>query len=369
MVLYPLSKKQKDIVKIWLSKKDKPLFIVGDTGTGKTCLANELLKKYHTIIISTDYIKYTGDLISYIKSSLFKKNILMMCSNNHYKALLIDNFESFIKHDKTNASKLLEFVKNIHKDHPIIIISNKITNKIYETCKQYSYCIECRCSMSLCKKVFKNDINTKSTNLHELKNNLLDLKSEKDIEYSLNDILERLVYKNLPINELFLLSSSEYTTISLNLLENSPTILNNKEHLYSIYKSICISDMYETKYIDKSIELNFFIYLACVIPSLYLRRYRSYKHTPFIYNKYVSKSLIQIHNQSLLSSFNYIELLNLIYNHQLVDNSEKIGLLIQHKEYDKNTLLKQIKVYNYFYNKNITKKYIVKTLKNISNLL
>jgi hypothetical protein len=165
------------------------------------------------------------------------------------------------------------------------------------------------------------------------------------------------------------LCSSEYTTLSLNLLENLNLILRDFSLIYDIYKSICYYDMIETKYIDRNIDTYLYILYSCIIPNFYIRKARVYKKISFNYNKYISKSLIQIHNQSLLSSFNYIELLELIYKHQLVDNSKKISLLIQHREYDKSILLKQMKVYNYYYNKNITKKYIVKTLKNISKLL
>ena len=65
--------------------------------------------------------------------------------------------------------------------------------------------------------------------------------------------------------------------------------------------------------------------------------------------------------------FDYLELLNLLYFHKISDNTKHILTMINNSEYNKNTLFKQIKVYNYFYNKNITKKYITKTLKNISS--
>lgn len=373
MVVYPLSKQQKLIVSTWLSTKDKPLLISGLPGTGKSTLATHLLKDYHIIQISSEHIKYTGDLISHIKCSLFRKNILMMCSDNHYKSLLIDDFHYFIKQDKTNANKLLEFVKTIHKNHPVIIICDKLTHKLYSIASELSYTIECRYSSSLCKRIFKHDnINTyinKGNNLHSLKTNLYDINSSQDKSYSLNTILEKITYEKNTINDKFILCSSEYTTLSLNLLENLNLILRDFSLIYDIYKSICYYDMIETKYIDRNIDTYLYILYSCIIPNFYIRKARVYKKISFNYNKYISKSLIQIHNQSLLSSFNYIELLELIYKHQLVDNSKKISLLIQHREYDKSILLKQMKVYNYYYNKNITKKYIVKTLKNISKLL
>ena len=87
MYKYPLTSSQKNIIQIWLSKKDKPLFITGINGCGKTTLANELLKEYHIVHINSEHIKYNCDIANHINNSLLRKDILMMCSDKHYKAL------------------------------------------------------------------------------------------------------------------------------------------------------------------------------------------------------------------------------------------------------------------------------------------
>ena len=116
MYTYPFSSKQKTISNQWVSKKDKPLCIIGSDGTGKSTLASQLLKDTHIIHINSDHIKYKGDLIEHIQSILFKKDILMMCSSKRsYKSLVIDDFHYFVKYDKINAIKLIDFVKDIYK--------------------------------------------------------------------------------------------------------------------------------------------------------------------------------------------------------------------------------------------------------------
>ena len=370
MVLYPLSKHQKQIVGEWLLKKDKPLFISGSTGTGKSCLARELLKQYHIIEISVEHLKYKGNLIEYIKNSLFKKDILMMCSDIHYKSLIIDDFHYFIKEDKPNSSKLIDFIKTINSNHPVIVISNNIDHTLYSNIDKISYHIKCIYSPKLYKNIFKNKVvnsDNLSSNLHYLKNNLCGFNSYIDKDYSINTIIDKLLYEKNTIVDRFILCSSEYKILSLNCLENTKNILRNYKNLYKIYKSLCFYDMLETKYIDRYIDYDIYILYACIIPIYFIKKDRLIKKVSLTYNKYISRSLIQIHNQSLLSSFNYLELLDLLYGHYKIDNKENILIITNNSKYNMNTLFKQIKVYNYFYNKNITKKYVTQTLKKISS--
>jgi hypothetical protein len=369
MVLYPLSSSQKGLLDTWLTQKDKPLCIYGNPGTGKTTLATYLLRDYHSIIISYEHLKHT-ELIKHISASLFKKNILMMCSENHYKALVIDGFHYFMKQDKQNATKLIEFTSSGHVNHPIIVISDTSTHKLFATLVGLSYPLECRYSSSLYKRILKTTGSKGSViadqNLHSLKNNLIDI-SFKDTTESIHEIVHKIIYLDVDIKDIFDMCSGEYTTLSLNLLENSPAVLRDLSVLYDIYQSICTCDMIETKYIDKPLDRAVILLWANVIPSRLLAQNRLATVKPLRYNKYISRSLIQIHNQSLLSSFQYIDLLHLLYQHQLEDKKEDINHMIKSKDYDQKVLVKQMKVYNYYYHKTMTKQYILQTLKTISS--
>ena len=103
MYEFPLSLSQKKLINEWTTKKNKPLFITGNSGSGKTTFANQLLNDYHIIHINSEHLKYSGDLIDYIKNSLFKMDILIMCSKHKYKALLIDDIHLFVKYSKSIA--------------------------------------------------------------------------------------------------------------------------------------------------------------------------------------------------------------------------------------------------------------------------
>ena len=42
----------------WIKLKDKPLFITGYDGWGKTYCSNELLKSYHIILLGREKVNY-----------------------------------------------------------------------------------------------------------------------------------------------------------------------------------------------------------------------------------------------------------------------------------------------------------------------
>ena len=153
MYEYPLSTIHKRIVESWLSKKDKPLFIKGGDGCGKSCLSKNLLKNYHIVEINSEHLKKT-DIEEYIKNTLFKKDILMMCSGNHYKSLLIDDIQLFISYDKTNLKKLYNFLKIIdYSKYPIIIVCNLITHKYINMLSNISYNITLGHNTKFCKSI------------------------------------------------------------------------------------------------------------------------------------------------------------------------------------------------------------------------
>ena len=77
MFSHLLSTKDNKKLKDWIMKKDKPLFITGCDGSGKTYWANKLLKEYHIINITSEHIKFNKDITEHLYSSLLKKDIFM----------------------------------------------------------------------------------------------------------------------------------------------------------------------------------------------------------------------------------------------------------------------------------------------------
>ena len=388
MYKYPLTSTQKKCIQTWVSKKDKPLFITGQPGIGKSTLSKQLLIDYHIIEINSDHLKYSGKICDYIKSTLFKKDILMMCSTNHYKALLIDDLQVFVKYDKSNVKNMYDYIKShTNKNIPIVITCDNISNKYILLLQKISYNILLESKKQLYKSIVTKELKgsnetmnttqlkqfiTTTDNLHTLKVNLYGFKNTCDKVYGINDVLPIIFNSTKSINELCNICSSEYNTIALNILENSPYILrtNYLNTLYHVYESLCIGDYIESKYLDKCLDPDIILLYVCVCPIIYLYGNISIrKQYKFTYNSYIGKSLIQIHNQNLItnSQIDYLYLLSLIYKSTVSTTTEEHLSQLKEIDFVPKILEKQIKVFNYYYNKQLTRKHVSKVLKTIKN--
>jgi len=377
MYSYPLSSAQRSIVKTWLSKKDKPLFITGIDGSGKSTLGGQLLKSYHIVNVNSNNLKQSGNIGDYIRDSLLKKNVLMMCSKEPYKALLIDDLQLFVAYDKTGLKNIYNSIKKFTYVHnPIIIISNEVVHKYITQIAKISYNISIRYNSKLYKSIIQKSPNSVSPatpacrNLHSLKINKFGFDNNSDKRYTVSEVMKALLRSKKTISEVFTLCSAEYTVLSLNMLENVPYIVKKDyiSALYAMYESICTGDYTESKYIDKGIDIDVLVFYSCVHP--YKRICDnisiSKRYEP-TYNSYIGRSLIQIHNQSLLSNTNVDYLHILCKLHEYDTNGEIDNTLIDAIQVlDSRILEKQMKVYNYYYNKTMTKKQLVSMMKNFN---
>uniref|UniRef100_A0A6C0CD25 Uncharacterized protein n=1 Tax=viral metagenome TaxID=1070528 RepID=A0A6C0CD25_9ZZZZ len=358
----------------WIKKKDKPLFITGYNGSGKTYWANELLKDYHIININSEHIKFSKDITEHLQSSLLKKDIFMMISpDNEYKALLIDDIQLFIQSDKPTLSKIHKFVRSINYiKYPIIFICNETEDKCCKSMKLISYVIEINYNKQhyrdiLCDK-FDNDIissfikQTKNLNtIISTAGNFDEIK--KDNELPVDVTLNNILTKEYTITDIIRLCSSDYTVISLNTLENIPYLIKplNNNILYDNYKSVVYDDYIEYKYIQNNIDVDVRIFYSCVYPLLNIKSYIN-NMVKLKYNKYISHSIIQIHNQTILRDETelYLGIVSNMYK-SLTDDDITINL----DNINLKTLEKQMKVFNYYYNKNMNKKQFTKIIKNL----
>jgi hypothetical protein len=93
--------------------------------------------------------------------------------------------------------------------------------------------------------------------------------------------------------------------------------------------------------------------------------------TKIKYNTYISRSIIQIHNQSILQGKTMVylslvkDIYNYISNYQNKITLDDISKKITNQMIDLKTLEKQIKVFNYYYKKELTKKQFTKICKQL----
>ena len=209
----------------------------------------------------------------------------MMCSKNHYKALLIDDLQLFVDYDKLNLKKIFNILKSIdYSKTKVIVVCNVIINKHIKLLDNISYTLTINYKYKLYESIFKQELNDgmneytlqniireSNYNINTTKINLSNIcihnNSKIDKKYDINEILTIIFNSHKSITDIFRLCSSDYNIISLNLLENAPFIVNKQyiNTIYEIYQSICIGDYVECKYIDKCIDIDILLLFGCVV--------------------------------------------------------------------------------------------------------
>ena len=126
--------RKKIFIQQWINGKykEKPLIIYGNTGIGKTSLANYILRDFIKIDVNIDFCKTNKTLDTFLDLSLYKKSITMMFERLKSKALLIDDLKYIQENDKTLFKQVLDFSKR-KVTHPVIYIVNNISHKLVQT--------------------------------------------------------------------------------------------------------------------------------------------------------------------------------------------------------------------------------------------
>ena len=391
-----LSESNKKFLQKWIKEdyKKKPLCIYGKSGLGKTCLANTILNDYKIINIDTDFIKVDKDLKDYIDMSLGKKNICMMfkqtTKEKEYKSILFDDIHIIHQLDKQLFKNIISWTKDYKKkysNHPIIYILSDtyIVKKTFKEIVTNSYLFELKYTDNNFNKLvtklltaekiiislnhIHNLLKISGKNISNVKSNIELVKGgnispeiyEKDFSGEINDITYKIMNDTFDIQNILSNSYCDYNIISLNLLDNIHKFFQLKEkdflkdYLY-IYKNICLGDKMNSEMIvDHNYELFDYIIMQQILFPIYKIK-ENYSKTikSLPYNKYISKSIYYIsnHNTFIKNNLN----MNQVY-YELYLYDYKID---KEKYLDKKVLDKYIKIYNWIYNRNIKKSYLLK---------
>ena len=353
---------KKSFIDDWLSfkYKEKSLAIYGLPGTGKTTIADYILKDWVRVYIKSDFCRVSKNLDDFLNDTLYKKSITMMFNDKVYKSLIIDDIYYIQLNDKKLFKSIIQFSKEKNKKNPIIYILNTINKNVKPLLnKCFPFKIEYTINFltSITKKYFLKDIKNKdihelilksNCNLHNIKVNIEFYKdnfSNINIYDNINDELSKHIQNIIQmkdIDEIYNNSYSDYMVIGMNLLDSIDKFLNSNKSLSKYEKLKIISDVYENNSISDSIykilnetndwnSIDHILTFNTLSTIYYIQKYKlKIKDIP--YTKYISKSIIFIHKNKILNT--KIEHIEFLYEliEKYLNKNEKI-LFNRIKEY------------------------------------
>jgi len=322
---------KKTFINQWLSYKykEKSLAIYGLPGTGKTTIADYILKDWVKVYIKSDFCKLSRNLEDFLNDTLYKKSITMMFNDKVYKSLIIDDIYYIQLNDKKLFKSIIQFSKEKDKKNPIIYIFNSINKNvktIITKCFPFKIDFTIDFLSSLVKKYFLSgfdrkdiiELVTKSNcNLHNIKVNIDFYKndfSKINIYDNINEELSQhinTIIKMKNIDDIYNNSYSDYMVIGMNLLDSISDFLKKAnltksekiKIIYEVYKNNSISDsiyriLNETNDWNSIDHIMTFNTLSTIY---YIQKFNlSLENIP--YTKYISKSIIFIHKNKVLNT-------------------------------------------------------------------
>lgn len=362
---FPLQNNDKIVIEKWHKSYDKPLFISGKIGIGKTLLYETLLKDYSIVVVEHKLIKNYDE---FIKNTIYETDISMMFSKRKHKAIIFDN----ISYTDRN---LIQYLKNFTKKDcktPFVITSNDLNNKQIQSISNNCYHIYLKYTFeeyyNKCKSLFPNIseylIYDSNFNFHMIRSNLNFYdndynKSNSFIDSHITDIniLTDNFKKDYDTKTLFQKYSCDYNTISLNILDDIHKYkFNNLNSICKIYENMITYDLYEGHRIKHNISENdISILYSIYMPYSIVKNNKLKLSKNISYNSYTSKSLIYTHINNLpnISHYNdYFCVLKLLLKEDF-DNIKKYKI-------NKKLINNYIKLYENLYDTKICKKNIKK---------
>lgn len=362
---FPLHYNDINIIEKWHKSYDKPLFISGKIGIGKTSLYETLLKNYTIVVVEHKLIKNYNE---FIQKTIYETDISMMFTKRKYKAIVFDNI------NYTDRNLIQYFKSYIKKDNniPFIITSNDLNNKQIQYISNNCYHIYLKYTFkdyyNKCKSLFPNILDNliydSNYNFHIIKSNLnfYDInynKSNSFIDSYITDI--NVLTDDFKIDydtkKLFQKYSCDYNTVGLNILDDiGKSKTNNLNSICKIYENMITYDNYEGKRIKYNISENdISILYSIYIPYNIIKNDKLKLSKNILYNSYTSKSLIYTHISNLenISHYNdYFDVLSLLLKEDF-NNIKKYNI-------NKKLFNNYIKLYENLHDTKICKKNIKK---------
>jgi len=235
-------------INLWKKKYDKPLFIYGETGCGKSTLSNIIVNNSPNILIDISYIKNIKKINDIIDKSIETNCVLSFFNNKkESKILIFDDLQDFYNNDKINFNNLLKIFNKLKKiKYPIIIIASNIKpvkiNNLYTKAFKVSIKYNNDIYKKIVNKYFnKCEYNHYNYNINQMKNDIL-FNSNIDRYDKINNI-DNIFNNNLSIDYVITYYYESYY-ISQILLTNIIYLSNSFEDILYIYNYQLLSDIF-----------------------------------------------------------------------------------------------------------------------------
>jgi hypothetical protein len=373
-----LSQKQVETIDLFL-KGSKPLLIYGKTGCGKTSLSKEILKEI-SMIIDSSCIKKYKNIEDEILNTIKKKNIMIMFQEKiNERGILIDDIDIYNKYDSKLFNGIIDFIKkgNFY-DSKIIITMNQSFLKNRKISKLDVLYLDLTYSLTTYYKIVNNIIREKDSNLssnerdtliyqskynlHMVYSNLnfnfnqnLKIETKTDNFDTLEDITINILVKDYRIEEIIRITECNENIIGLNLLENVSKYMgkeNLAREIMILYQNYALSDIIDTYMVSNHIwELRGYSSVLSIYNCYLLKKKNIKSSVNLPYNKYISKSLINVHSSNVYKSivskdrdlvFFYLYLLCIL---KIKDET----ILVKIKNMDKKYISSVIKIFESIY--------------------
>ena len=323
------------------------IVIYGKNGCGKTTLANLLVRDYDSLTIDTKHLKQHEEIRKIVSNHIGKRNVLSLLQGvDKPKAILFDNADTFYSYDDISFKYLMGIFRDTESHMTMIVIchpsfyKNRTLQKtIFQdiyltyTISEYQKAIrKIATHVSLTSRDYDLQKLSQETdfnfhNVYEILSRSTTTTPPSDIlpigDYckDISDITRELLEQTYDLEDIIRLSESDASVIGLNMLENVSKGIRDalEKDMGEIYRNYLISDVFET-YMNRHSEWCMREYVIIFsVYSLYLC-YKHHRHIPkqLIYNKYISRAMTSIGNQTTLmnlQTINGIRDLNDIYYH------------------------------------------------------
>ncbi len=254
---------------------DSCLFVIGNSGIGKTFSINNLCKSLDLFIININSFNCSSSkqLLDLLNKAFISSLIQQLTNNTQNKIIIIDEFETLLSFDSTMNIHLLNFLNTNHKHIPIICIgsnniklgeikkicsfyefSNLSVNEIHDILLKYNSNITINETNELANKTnfnVKNCIQMITNTYYNNTDDFLDVGELYANNFN-RDNFKRIIYKD---QWLIPLKFHENLIIELNTRNGTKILKNN--YYKKFISNFCYFDIFMNK--NNDLAIDFFI--------------------------------------------------------------------------------------------------------------